>query len=343
MIQQSSPIKTTHPIDEDSRQNKAIIQWGAKTLLSLGYTLKSTLPEIVQNTPWSYVSRFLTSDGAIYLKHTPDELALEAPIIGILHDQFNAPVAEVIAHNAELNCFLMKDAGIPLRGILKEKFDETLLFKAIDQFTSLQLAVAERVDVLIDIGVPDWRLGCLPDLYLQFVSQKDVLMADGLSELEIDQLQGLHATISDLCKQLSSYSIKETLVQPDFNDNNALIDDSLHNITIIDLGEIAISHPFFSLLNFLHVIKKYHALTETSDVYLRLQDYCFKKFMPFVPKKDLLEAVSIARTLSFVYGALASNRLMQACDRTQFTGSFQQQGRISPSLKELMAACVRVT
>jgi len=180
----------------------------------------------------------------------------------------------------------------------------------------------------------------LPDLYKQLLSQKDCLIADGLSETEISQLQGLYATISHLCKKLSRYSIKETLVQPDFNDNNVLFDDRLHNITIIDLGEIAISHPFFSLLNFLHVIKKYHGLTEIGDVYLRLQNYCFKKIMPFASEKRLLDAVSIARTLFFVHGALASYRLMHACDRTKFTGSFQQQGRISPSLKGLIAACI---
>ncbi len=52
---------------------------------------------------------------------------------------------------------------------------------------------------------------------------------------------------SILCKKLSDYSIKQTIVQPDFNDNNTLI-DNVSNITTIDLGEIVISHPFFSLL-----------------------------------------------------------------------------------------------
>ena len=95
------------------------------------------------------VVRFATSDGYVYLKHTPERLALEPTIIQILRDQFHAHVPKIIAHNAELNCFLMKDAGKSLREILKQKFDETLLCKAIYQFTSLQLAVADRVDVFL--------------------------------------------------------------------------------------------------------------------------------------------------------------------------------------------------
>lgn len=139
--------------------NNAIIQWGYQQLLSLGYTLKNNLPENVLNTPWSYVVRFETTEGYIYLKHTPELLALEAKIIQILKNQFHAPVPTIIAHNAALHCFLMKDAGRRLRDILKQKFDENLLCKAIDQFTSLQLAVADYVDIFLDIGVPDWRDG----------------------------------------------------------------------------------------------------------------------------------------------------------------------------------------
>lgn len=114
---------TTEPGTENDNLNKEIIQWGCKYLSSHGYTLKNNLPENVQNTPWSYVIRFATSDGFIYLKHTPKLLALEVNIIQILYDQFHASVPKVIAYNTELNCFLMEDAGRPLREILKKQFD----------------------------------------------------------------------------------------------------------------------------------------------------------------------------------------------------------------------------
>ena len=174
------------------------------------------MPEIVQDTPWSYVIRFATSKGLIYLKQTPEQLALEATIIQTLCDQFHASVPIVIAHNIELNCFLMKDSGNPLRSILKQNFDEELLCKAIDQFTTLQIAVAEHVDVFFDLGVPDWRLDKFSQLYQQLLSQKDILIADGLSETELDELEKLTPVLVALCKKLSSYSIKPTLVQPVF-------------------------------------------------------------------------------------------------------------------------------
>ena len=333
---------TTEPVTGNDNLNKEIIQWGCDYLSSHGYTLKSNLPESVQNTPWSYVVRFTTSDGYIYLKHTPSLLALEANIIRILHDQFHASVAEIIAHKAELNCFLMKDAGRPLREILKQQFDATLFCKAIDQFTSLQVAAADHVSLFIEVGVPDWRLDKLPDLYMQLLSQKEILIADGLSEKEISELEKLLPMVSNVCQKLSGYGIKPSIVQPDFNDNNTLIADTSRAITIIDLGEIAISHPFFSLINCLQQAKKHHALTDEDDTYLQLMDACLKNFMIFASKKHLLNAFAKARILFFIYGALANYRLMIACDKASFTSSFQRHGRPSIPLKEFITACIAV-
>jgi hypothetical protein len=131
--------------------------------------------------------------------------------------------------------------------------------------------------------------------------------------------------------------IKQTIVQPDFNDNNTLIDDQSKAITIIDLGEISISHPFFSLLNCLHVIKKHHALTNEDAAYLKAKDACLKNYMQFESEKNMADALKIAHVLWFVYGLLAHDRLMQACGREQLM-SFQH-GKLSEMLKELIAVC----
>ncbi len=328
----------TELVSGNDNLNKEIIQWGCKQLLSLGYTLKSNLPENVINTPWSYLVRFETTDGYVYLKQTPELFALEREIIQILHDQFHASVPTVIAHSAELNCFLMKDAGRSLREILKKKFDEALLCRAIEQFTSLQISVAERVDVFLDISVPDYRLDKLPGLYKELISQHDLLIAEGLSEVEISKLEALLPKISNLCKKMSDYSIKQTIVQPDFNDNNTLIDDKSQAITIIDLGEIVISHPFFSLLNCLEQIKKHHGLTDNDDTYLRIKDACFKNYMNFFDSKEhLSDALKIAQLLHMVYGISYQYRFMMACGKERLM-SFQHW-KLSNLLKEFIALC----
>ena len=332
-------MMTTESAKEYDHLKKKIIRWGCNTLILQGYTLTSNFPENVQETPWSYVVRFATSDGTIYLKYTPKLLALEPLITQILHDQFHASVPNVIAHHAELHCFLMKDAGRPLREILKKRFDAVLLCTAIEQFTSIQLAVADHVNIFLDKDVPDWRLDKLPYLFKQLLAQKDILTADGLSEVEISELETLLPKISILCKKLSNYSIKPSLVQCDFHDNNILLDELSQKLTFIDLGEIVISHPFFSLIGCLRQAKVHHALTNQDDAYRLLMDACFKNYLIFESKKNLLDAFAMADLLWPIYEALAQYRLRLACDETRFL-SFQRHGRLSGRLKEFITACI---
>ena len=47
------------------------IQWAVATLKEQGYLIQNTTPEIIQQTPWSDVCRFLTNQGYVYLKKTP--------------------------------------------------------------------------------------------------------------------------------------------------------------------------------------------------------------------------------------------------------------------------------
>jgi hypothetical protein len=201
----------------ENKLNKEIIQWGYNYLLSHGYTLRSDSFENVQNTPWSYVIRFITSKGYIYLKHTPHLLALEANILHMLHNQFHASVSEVIAHNVQ------------------------------------------------------------------------------------------------------------TLI------------DTSQNITIIDLGEIVISHPFFSLLNDLQQMKKHHALRDDTNDYLKIRDACLNNYMAFESRENLLNAFKLARPLWFVYGALAGQRLIDACGKQKIMT--YQYGKFISSLREFMAVC----
>ncbi len=327
---------TAEQISESDNLNQAVIQWGYQYLLSHGYMVKSNLPENVINTPWSYVVRFSTSDGDIYLKHTPALLSLEAPIISILETQFEASVPTVIAHNTQLHCFLMKDAGRPLREILKKQFNTKLYCKAINQFTLLQLAAANHTNVFLEIGVPDWRLDKFPDLYKELLSQKNILIEDGLSEIEIIELKALFPKVLSLCQKLSGYSIKQTIVQPDFSDNNILIDTLSQKFTTIDLGEIVISHPFFSLVNCLQQIKKHYRFDFEDEPYLRIRDACLENYKNIISEKHLSEAFEITQTLWLIYDSLANDRLRLACDKDQLI-AFQRRGRLTNTLKEFIA------
>ena len=320
---------TTRKINE----RREVFEWAIHYLLSNGYELREVEPDIIQDTPWSYVARFITSSGHIYLKCTPKLLGLEVDVIRVLSHEFQASVPEVIVHQPSLHCFLMKDAGATLRSILQRNFDTDLVCKAVNQFAATQLKVADKLNGLMDIGVPDWRVDKLPDLYQQLLLNKELLVEDGLSANEIQQLQALFTKVTELCEKLSSYAIKQSIVQPDFNDNNTLVDESSHKMTMIDFGELSISHPFFSVHNFLLQMKKRHGLTENDARHLKIKDAYLSNYMHCGSKEDLREAFFMTQLLFPVYCALSDERLLNACDETSLRSSFPGQARPGRSLK----------
>ena len=312
-----------------------INKWALDQITSLGFSVPDDDVEKILDTPWSYLARYKTSGGLIYLKATPELFFLEPAIIQLLSDKFNASVPVVLSANPELNCFLMQDAGHNLRELLKDNFDENLVLKTIQQFTDLQIAAQDNIDNFFDIGVPDYRLEKLPALYASFVKQRDLLASEGLSNDEISKLENLSETVVKVCNKLSGYNIKETIVQPDFNDNNTLVDDSKRKITIIDLGEIIISHPFFSLLNFLQQMTKHHGLTEEDDLYQRLKDACLDKYKCyFTNADDLNDALATAKIASEILGIVYQDRFMKACGKENLKQ--YNHWKLGYSLREFM-------
>jgi hypothetical protein len=325
-------MKTTY----DLGHIEQITPWAEKTLSELGYTLNKA-PEDIQSTPWSYIKRFSTSRGYIYLKQTPPGIFVEVDIIQLLHTEFQAKTPTIIAINKHLHCFLMEDAGISLRVFLKDHFQADIFCDAIKQYTSLQSGVAKHINLFLDLGVPDWRLEKLPELYRQLISNEGLLIDDGMTRNDINTLHKLQPNFSSLCKQLSHYKIPETLDQCDFHDNNILIDPDTHKITLVDLGELVITHPFFSAINCLDQAVFHHALKENDLIYNQLEKACFENWRKYEGGNNLHKAFDLAKTLWPIYKSLSQHRLMQTVNPEHFK-SLNKKGRLVKWLNDFMTS-----
>lgn len=291
----------------------SILKWATDWLIANGYSQQHS-PEIIQETPWSNVFRLSTSNGDIYLKQPVPLLAQEAKILQLLAYQFKANVPVVIAINDDLHCFLMKDAGLSLRKYLKTEFNPDLLCQSIKNFTAFQRSTENKLEPIFSLDVPDWRLNKLPKLYEFIIRQAEFLKADGMTEEELKILHDLSPQVSDELKTLSQYQIPETIVQPDFNTNNILINPSTKQFTFIDLGELAISHPFFSLHNFLYQATIHHGVKEKDETWCQLQDACIENWLELGTKSELLEAFILAKKLWPIYSACVNYHFMHCVD-----------------------------
>lgn len=316
------------------KNHNDILQWATNHLNSQGYSLKSS-PEMLLETPWSYVFRFSTTKGEVYLKQTPQSISMEAKVTQLFAEKFHANVSEVIAINDELSCFLMNDAGLNLRKYLKTEFKPELLIRAIQEYTAIQRSTENNVDDFIALGIPDWRLNKIPELYENLVNDIDFLKVENITDEEIPNLQALTPKILKHCELISQYGIPETIVQYDFNTNNILYNPNTKKLTSIDLGEIVISHPFLSLGNFLIQCVKHEAIKENSPLYQTLYDTCLENWFTLAKKEDLLETFTLVKKLFPLYSALAIYRLMHCVDPDAFRTFYADRpNRLAGYLRE---------
>jgi len=316
----------------------SVIKWATDCLIAKGYSLQQSL-DILLETPWSNVIRFSTSQYDVYLKQMPLAISLDPKIIQLLADQCHASVPVVIATNDSLHCFLMKDAGLNLRAYLKTEFQPELLIQAIREFTSIQRSTENHIQYFLALGVPDWRLDKFSKVYDHIINQTDLLKADGMIDNELKILQDLSPKVAEQCELLSQYQIPETLVQPDFNSNNILFDPGTKKMTLIDLGETVISHPFFSLHNFLYTAAIHHGVKEGDQTWHQLQNACFENWLALASKKRLLEGFMLARKLWPIYDVFGCYRLMRAIDIQAFRSYYANRpNRLADSFRKYIAS-----
>lgn len=295
------------------QNNSNIINWAIAYLDSKDSSLDGA-PEYVQETPWSKVIRLSTLKGVFYLKQPAPLLGKEADVIQFLAENTDASVPNVMASDHDLHCFLMKDAGIALRKYICEENKADLLCQAIKQFTTFQRSTEALTQPLIKLDIPDWRLEQLPKVYDEIINDKDFLIADGMTKAEIGKLKSLSPLVEEQALALSQYDITETVVQPDFNTNNIIISIDTQQLTIIDLGELAISHPFFSLHNFLYTATIHHGVEEKSSIWHQMLDACMNNWSEIAPKTRLLEAYMLSRRLWPIYYVIANYHFMHCVD-----------------------------
>jgi len=327
-------LKASWDCSEKINTESLVIDWASKNEALKG-DVNFKESAIIIKTPWSSVIRLNVGEHDFYLKHMPEKLSLEAQIIKFLSEKIQAPVPVVIDENKSLHCFLMQDAGTNMRSILKKQFNKEIVIKGIEQFISLQIDTSNHINNLLEIGVPDWRIEKMPMLLGDVLSNHDILIEDGLTQEEYEKCKSVIPITANLCQKLSKYMIKPTIVQPDFNDNNMLINQETRVITHIDLGEVSISHPFFSLINMLYQMNKHYDLKEEENDYQVIKNTCLESFQCVESKLHTLEAFGLAEKLWPCYSILGQYRLILACDKEKIM-SFKR-GKLSNSLRTLMA------
>lgn len=286
--------------------NAAITDWARRALRA-----PDAVFETVVETPWSRVLKTAAHGKNYYLKQPAPGLFIEADIIAACRSRCGiTAIPELVAQDDALHCFLMTDCGDKaLRTIFDGKLNAALMAQGIRAYTHFQRATAPHVDAFIGAGAPDWRLDIIPRLYSALVHDDGFMATHQLDAAQIKNARGYAATVAASCAALASYNIPECLTHSDIHDNNMILGaDGI--ISIIDLGETAIDHPFLSLAWLLRRTGFRYPLAPDSADYKTLFDACFDGWK--ISGDDLQQGFRHANTLLPAYGILSHLRLMQS-------------------------------
>ncbi|KTD71211.1 phosphotransferase [Legionella tucsonensis] len=323
-------------MNQEQIEIELALKWALQYLVSNNHSSIINHDKITQ-TSYSVVHKITTSKNTFYLKQTPPKLSTEPQTLIYLHEQGCNNIPTIIAENKQLCCFLMISCGdMTLRHLFKEKVDSALLNKGVLNYTKIQRTVENTIPQLIDLNMPDWRIGKIPLLYRELIDQEELLISDGLSKEEITELKNAYEFGATLCESLSKYQISETMNHCDFQENNMVLNQKTGNISIIDWGETVITHPFFSLSGCLWNMTYFHGIKPSNKIYEDFQRQWISPWLDLHQEQDLLDALKITTQLTGIFAALGYKRMYDATLAQTRTVQQEHPGSIAGCLRSFL-------
>jgi hypothetical protein len=280
--------------------------------------------EIEQNHAyaWSTVMRVPCNVGTLFFKATAPETVYESALTQKLAGWFPDCMPELVAVDTARGWMLMHDGGEQLRASIRPTQDIKPWEPVITRYAELQIGLAEHVSEILALGIPDHRLAKLPALYTQLLADEESLMIDqekGLTTAEFQLIRILTPRFGQICAELASFGIPESLNHGDFHDGNILLKNGplkKRRVTFFDWGDASVTQPFVSLRTFFVSI----------EIALKLDDYSFTPGMStlldryldpwqrFASKEVLLKAYRLSKPAASISKALAWHQTIERLD-----------------------------
>jgi Phosphotransferase enzyme family len=218
--------------------------------------------------PWSTVARVPTGAGPLWFKANGPGSAYEPALLDALGRWQPAWVVPPVAVDPGRAWSLSPDGGRTLRahlgagsgtpgsgprapgsgsggsGAWAARWADLL-----GEYGRLQRSLADRVDDMLALGVPDLRPARLP-------ARLDELLADpavrtGVSADQHERLSRLRPRYADWCAELAAGAVPASVQHDDLHDANVFVSD--RGYRFFDWGDASVAHPFGSLLVALRV------------------------------------------------------------------------------------------
>ena len=310
--------------------------WIEEQLEKLEY--KQIAPvECVKSWSISCVLKVNTTVGTIYFKEasTLPLFCDEPTVTAELANLFPQHIPTVTSIDRQRNWMLLEDFGKPIGSniSLKAKQDIYRLFAQI------QIQSVQQCDRLLAVGCLDRRLNILQSQIDPLINDENALSE--LSTAEIDRLHILAPKLKNLCSQLASYKIPETLVHGDLHLHNVALHQD--NYIFFDWTDSCIAHPFFDLFELFFEGDRKSFLGHLTGLWKQksiksLRDQYLSQWTQYEPPERLLDAWNIVKPLCALHHAISYQYILHSLEpRTK-----QELNALPYFLRKILRYCSTV-
>jgi len=247
---------------------------------------------------WATALRIPTSGGDVWFKANMPGLEHEARLVALLAQRRPDAVPPLLAHDPASGWMLMGDAGMPLRDLVESERDLIRWIDVLSLYGGVQVDLTRDAETMLALGVPDIRLETLP-------ARAEALLDEvaGLDTDTRDRLAAALPEIRELCVELDSFGVPDTIQHDDFHDGQVYVREG--DYLLLDWGDACVSHPFFTLAVTLDGVIAWGVddveHSEPTQPYL---DAYLGPFLDRHGEEDLAAACAIARRLGWVCRAV---------------------------------------
>jgi hypothetical protein len=264
------PWEDPHWLDE-------ITAWTASTADLTGPVVE------LHRRDWSAMVQAPTADGLLYVKATAPSSAHEVPLTEALARWHPALTVELVAVEPRRGWLIMRDAGEALRTRLSRDPDLDVVETLYREYAELQVAAAEHLDVLLEMGVPDRRAEAFRRL------------AGGLA---VD-----HGLVDRLLADAARVPLPDTVVHEEIHDGNVVVRDGA--CVVIDWADSCVGHPFFGVVVGLRSLSDRLGLDPGAAPLERLVQAYLEPWSALAPVTDLRAVFPSAYRLGMLNRAMS--------------------------------------
>ena len=307
--------------------------WIEKQLKKLKYQQIAPV-EYLKSWSISCVLKVKTTAGTIYFKEASTlPLFCDEPIVTAeLASFFPQHIPTVLSIDRQRHWMLLEDFGEPIGSNISFKAKQDIYCL----FAQIQIKSVQQRDRLLAVGCLDRRLDILQSQIDPLINDENTLSE--LSTAEIDRLHSLAPKLKNLCSQLASYKIPETLVHGDLHLSNVALHKD--NYLFFDWTDSCIAHPFFDLFELFFEGDRQSFLGRLKGLWKQKSKQCLRdrylsQWTKYESRERLLDAWNIAKPLCALHHAVSYQHILLSLEpRTK-----QELNALPYFLREIIRSC----